>query len=64
MSLSIGSALSQHLLVNIRIQAYKEERIETDFPLEGIQFRSRPALDEGIPDRAFENIRPVTIMED
>ena len=51
-SLAIGSALSQHLLVKIRIQASKGINMETDFSLEGIRFQSGPGLDEGTRDRS------------
>ena len=50
MSMATGSALSQHLLINIRIQASKRERIETDFSLDTIQFQSGPRLNEDTRD--------------
>ena len=49
-SLAIGSILSQYLLINIRIQASKRERIETDFSLDTIQFQSGPRLNEDTRD--------------
>ena len=58
-SLAIGSAFSQYLLLNIRRQALKRERAETDFSLEGIQFRSRPEFAEDVPDISFGSIHPI-----
>ena len=55
-SLAIGSALSQYLLINIRIQASRQERTETDFSLEGIQFTSGNGFDEDIHDELFGSI--------
>ena len=49
-SLTIGSALSQYLLVNIRVQALKKERMENRFSLEGIQFQSAPRLNVDVYD--------------
>ena len=49
-SLAIGSTLSQYLLINIRIQASKRERMETDFSLDTIQFQSGPRLNEDTRD--------------
>ena len=55
-SLAMGSALSQYLLINIRIQASRQERTETDFSLEGIQFQSRPEFNEDIHGASFDSI--------
>ena len=60
MSMATGSDLSQHLLINIRIQASKRERMETDFSFEGIQFQSGPGINEGVHDRSFGDIRSMT----
>ena len=63
-SLAIGSALSQYLLVNIRIQASKKERMETDFSLEGIQFQPGPGFDENVHDESFGSIRSMMTTAD
>ena len=60
-SLAIGSAFSQYLLINIRRQALKRERAETDFSLEGIRFRSRPGFAEDLPDISFSSIHPIVV---
>ncbi|PAV16648.1 hypothetical protein PNOK_0826800 [Pyrrhoderma noxium] len=62
-SFAIGSALSQHLLVNIRIQASKRERMETEFSLEGIRFQSGPGLDEGAHDISFGGIHSMIAVD-
>ena len=61
-SLSIGSAVSQHILVNIKIQASKEGGIKSDFTLEGIQFQSGAGIGERVYDRSFGSIRSVTVI--
>ena len=63
-SLAIGSAFSQYLLINIRRQALKRERAETDFSLEGIQFQSGLGFDEGVPNRSFGSIHPSMLTQD
>ena len=55
-SLAVGSTLSQYLLINIRIQASKKERIESEVSLEGIQFQSRPEFNEDIHGASFDSI--------
>ena len=60
-SLAIGSAFSQYLLINIRRQDLKRERAETDFSLEGIRFRSRPGFAEDLPDISFSSIHPIVV---
>ncbi|PAV16650.1 hypothetical protein PNOK_0827000 [Pyrrhoderma noxium] len=63
-SLTLASILSQHLLVTIRIQASRRERMETDFSLEGIQFQSGLGFDEGVPNRSFGSIHPSLLTQD
>ena len=64
MSMATGSALSQHLLINIRIQASKKERMETNFSLEGIQFQSGLGFDGGVPNRSFGSIHTSLLTQD
>ena len=64
MSMATGSALSQHLLINIRIQASKRERMETEFSFGGIQFHSGPGIDEDVHDRSFGDIHSMTATAD
>ena len=63
-SLAVGSTLSQYLLINIRIQASLQERMETDFSFEGIQFQSGPGSDESVHNESFGSIRPMTTTAD
>ena len=58
-SLAMGSALSQYLLVNIRVQALKRERMETEFSFEGIQFQSGPGFASDVPDISFGSIHSI-----
>ena len=52
-SLVLATTLSRHLLVNIRIQASRQEKMETEFSLEAIQFQSGPGFGEGAHDRSL-----------
>ena len=60
LSLSIGSAFNQYLLVDIRAQASKEEITETDFALGGIRSHSEPGFDEDVHDRSFGSACSIT----
>ena len=64
MSMATGSALSQHLLINIRIQASKRERMETEISLEGIQFQSGLGFDEDAHDRSLGSSHTMTTTTD
>ncbi|PAV16677.1 hypothetical protein PNOK_0829700 [Pyrrhoderma noxium] len=64
LSLSIGSALNQHLLIDIRVQASKERRIKTDFSLERIRSHSGSRFDEGVHNRSFSGTYPTTATVD
>ena len=63
-SLAVGSTLSQYLLINIRIQASLQERMETDFSFEGIQFQSGPGSDKSVHNESFGSIRSMTATAD
>ena len=54
--------MGQHILVNIKIQASKDEGIKSDFTLEGIQFQSGAGIGERVYDRSSGSIRSVTVM--
>ena len=63
-SFAVGSTLSEYLLINIRIQASLQERMETDFSFEGIQFQSGPGYDKSVHNESFGSIRPMTATAD
>ncbi|PAV16649.1 hypothetical protein PNOK_0826900 [Pyrrhoderma noxium] len=62
--LALEGTLSQHLLINVRIQASKRGGMETEFSLEGIRFRSGLGSDEGVPDGSFGSVYSITSTAD
>ena len=61
---ALEGTLSQHLLINVRIQASKRERLETEFSIEGIRFQSDLGFDEDVPDGSFGSVYSITSTAD